>query len=157
MKKDEVKKQGLMEQIEREISVMRLARYPNIIELKEGMATRTKIFFVIEYVKGGELFPKIIAKGRLKEDLASKLSALPEQLWNDGLLHTQCGTPEVLSKRGYDGAKSDIWSCGIVLFVLLSGYLPFQHENVMKMYRKIFQGRVCVSSMDLNGCQEVDI
>ncbi|TXG46765.1 hypothetical protein EZV62_026060 [Acer yangbiense] len=32
--------------------------------------------------------------------------------------------------------KSDIWSCGVVL---LSGYLLFQHENVMKMYMKIFK------------------
>ncbi|KAK0579422.1 hypothetical protein LWI29_026179 [Acer saccharum] len=60
------------------------------------------------------------------------------EVWNDGLLHTQCGTP-VLRKNGYDEAKSDIWSCGVVLFVLLSGYLPFQHENVMKLYRKIFK------------------
>ncbi|KAL9460067.1 hypothetical protein AB3S75_003295 [Citrus x aurantiifolia] len=182
--KDQVKKQGLLEQIKREISVMRLVKHPNIVELKEVMATKTKVFFVIEYVKGGELFAKVL-KGKLKEESARKyfqqlisavdfchsrgvyhrdlkpenllldengnlkvsdfgLSALPEQLWNDGLLHTQCGTPayvapEVLRKKGYDGAKSDIWSCGVVLFVLLSGFLPFQNENIMKMYRKIFK------------------
>ncbi|CAN1243409.1 CBL-interacting serine/threonine-protein kinase 5 [Linum perenne] len=72
------------------------------------------------------------------------LSALPEQLWNDGLLHTQCGTPayvapEVLRKKGYDGARADLWSCGVILFVLLAGFLPFQDENLMKMYRKIFK------------------
>ena len=62
------------------------------------------------------------------------LSALPEQLRNDGLLHTQCGTPayvapEVLRKKGYDGPKADIWSCGVILFVLLAGFLPFQDER----------------------------
>ena len=182
--KDHIKREGLMQQIKREISVMSLVRHPNIVELKEVMATKGKIFFVMEYVKGGELFAKV-AKGKLKEELARKyfqqlvsaidfchsrgvshrdlkpenlllddnedlkvsdfgLSALPEQLWNDGLLHTQCGTPayvapEVLRKKGYDGAKADIWSCGVILFVLLSGYLPFQAENVMKMYRKVFK------------------
>lgn len=182
--KDLVKKEGLMEQIKREISVMRLVRHPNIVELKEVMATKGKIFFVMEYVRGGELFAKV-AKGKLKEDLARKyfqqlvsavdfchsrgvshrdlkpenlllddnedlkvsdfgLSALPEQLWNDGLLHTQCGTPayvapEVLRKKGYDGAKADIWSCGVILFVLLAGYLPFRADNIMKMYRKVFK------------------
>lgn len=182
--KDQVKKEGLMEQIKREISVMRLVRHPNIVELKEVMATKQKIFFVMEYVKGGELFAKV-AKGKLKEDVARKyfqqlvsaidlchsrgvshrdlkpenllldenedlkvsdfgLSALPEQLRNDGLLHTQCGTPayvapEVLRRKGYDGAKADLWSCGVVLYVLLAGYLPFQEENVMRMYRKVFK------------------
>ncbi|CAA3031020.1 CBL-interacting serine threonine- kinase 25-like [Olea europaea subsp. europaea] len=182
--KDEVKKECMMEQIKREISVMRLVRHPNVIELKEVMATKQKIFFVMEYVKGGELFAKV-AKGKLKEDVARKyfqqlisavdfchsrgishrdlkpenllldenenlkisdfgLSALPEQLRNDGLLHTQCGTPayvapEVLRKKGYDGAKADIWSCGVILYVLLAGFLPFQDENVMNMYRKVFK------------------
>ncbi|PON80964.1 Calcium/calmodulin-dependent/calcium-dependent protein kinase [Trema orientale] len=183
--KNHVKKDGLMEQIKREISVMRLVRHPNIVELKEVMATKQKVFFVMEYVKGGELFAKVL-KGKLKEDVARKyfqqlvsavdfchsrgvshrdlkpenllldengdlkvsdfgLSALPEQLRNDGLLHTQCGTPayvapEVLRKKGYDGAKADIWSCGVILYVLLAGYLPFQDENVMKMYRRVFKG-----------------
>ncbi|KAJ6924896.1 hypothetical protein NC652_017994 [Populus alba x Populus x berolinensis] len=72
------------------------------------------------------------------------LSALPEQFRQDGLLHTQCGTPayvapEVLRKKGYDGSKADIWSCGVILYVLLAGFLPFQDENVMKMYRKVFK------------------
>ncbi|KAK8499415.1 hypothetical protein V6N12_037051 [Hibiscus sabdariffa] len=182
--KDEVKKKGMMEQIEREISVMRLVRHPNVVELKEVMATKTKIFFVMEYVRGGELFAKVF-KGKLKEDAARKyfqqlisavdfchsrgvshrdlkpenllldenedlkisdfgLSALPEQLRNDGLLHTRCGTPayvapEVLRKKGYDGSKADIWSCGVILYVILAGFLPFQDENVMNMYRKIFK------------------
>ncbi|KZV19491.1 CBL-interacting protein kinase 25 [Dorcoceras hygrometricum] len=182
--KDQVKKEGLMEQITREIAVMRLVRHPHVVEIKEVMATKQKIYFVMEYIKGGELFAKV-ARGRLKEDAARKyfqqlisavdfchsrgvshrdlkpenllldenenlkvsdfgLSALPEHHRNDGLLHTQCGTPayvapEVLRKKGYDGAKSDIWSCGVILYVLLAGYLPFQDENLMKMYSKVFK------------------
>ncbi|XP_011016483.1 PREDICTED: CBL-interacting serine/threonine-protein kinase 25-like [Populus euphratica] len=181
---DQVKKEGMMEQIQTEISVMHLVRHPNIVELKEVLATKTKIFFIMEYVRGGELFAKV-AKGRLKEEVARKyfqqlisaidychsrgvyhrdlkpenmlldedenlkisdfgLSALPEQLLQDGLLHTLCGTPayvapEVLRKKGYDGSKADTWSCGVILYVLLAGFLPFQDENVMKMYRKIFK------------------
>ena len=183
--KDHVmKRNGMMDQTKREISIMKLVRHPNIVELKEVMATKTKIFFVMEFVRGGELFAKVV-KGKLKEDAARRyfqqlisavdfchsrgvshrdlkpenllvdengdlkvsdfgLSALPEQLLQDGLLHTQCGTPayvapEVLRKKGYDGAKADIWSCGVVLYVLLAGYLPFQDENLMNMYRKIFK------------------
>ncbi|KAM1691312.1 hypothetical protein ACFXTN_030122 [Malus domestica] len=73
------------------------------------------------------------------------LSAVTEQVRPDGLLYTLCGTPayvapEILAKKGYDGAKIDIWSCGIVLFVLNAGYLPFNDPNLMVMYRKIYKG-----------------
>ncbi|KAJ4764275.1 CBL-interacting Serine/Threonine-kinase [Rhynchospora pubera] len=62
----------------------------------------------------------------------------------DGLFHTLCGTPayvapEVLAKKAYDASKVDVWSCGVILFVLTAGYLPFNHPNLMTMYRKIYR------------------
>lgn len=73
------------------------------------------------------------------------LSAVREQVRVDGLLHTLCGTPayvapEILGKKGYDGAKVDVWSCGVILFVLVAGYLPFNDPNLMVMYKKIYSG-----------------
>ncbi|KAG5016390.1 hypothetical protein GLYMA_08G218400v4 [Glycine max] len=184
IKKEKLKKERLVKQIKREVSVMKLVRHPHIVELKEVMATKGKIFLVMEYVNGGELFAKV-NNGKLTEDLARKyfqqlisavdfchsrgvthrdlkpenllldqnedlkvsdfgLSALPEQRRADGMLLTPCGTPayvapEVLKKKGYDGSKADIWSCGVILFALLCGYLPFQGENVMRIYRKAFR------------------
>uniref|UniRef100_A0A0E0MPD4 non-specific serine/threonine protein kinase n=1 Tax=Oryza punctata TaxID=4537 RepID=A0A0E0MPD4_ORYPU len=44
--------------------------------------------------------------------------------------------PEVLRRRAYDGAKADAWSCGVILFVLLAGYLPFDDSNIADMCRK---------------------
>lgn len=180
--KEKVLKIGLMNQTKREISVMGLIKHENIVQFYEVMATKTKIFFVMEYAKGGELFHKV-SKGKLKEDIARKyfqqlicavyfchrrgvyhrdlkpenllldengnlkvsdfgLNALSESKRRDGLLHTTCGTPayvapEVISRKGYDGAKADIWSCGVILFVMLAGYLPFHDSNVIEMYRKI--------------------
>ncbi|KAL6221396.1 hypothetical protein ACLB2K_009147 [Fragaria x ananassa] len=183
--KEKVIKVGMMEQIKREISVMRMVRHPNIVELHEVMASKSKIYFAMDLVRGGELFAKI-AKGRLKEDVARVyfqqlisavdfchsrgvyhrdlkpenllldedgdlkvtdfgLSAFSEHLKQDGLLHTTCGTPayvapEVIGKKGYDGAKADLWSCGVILYVLLAGFLPFQDDNLVSMYRKIYKG-----------------
>ncbi|PON41867.1 Calcium/calmodulin-dependent/calcium-dependent protein kinase [Parasponia andersonii] len=150
----------------REISVMKRLRHPNIVRLHEVLASKSKIYFVMEFVKGGELFAKV-AKGRFSEDLARRyfrqlvsavgychargvsdfgLSAVDEdQIRPDGLLHTLCGTPayvapEILAQRGYDGAKIDVWSCGVVLFVLTAGYLPFNDGNLMALYKKIYKG-----------------
>ncbi|ONM56197.1 hypothetical protein ZEAMMB73_Zm00001d021039 [Zea mays] len=63
-------------------------------------------------------------------------------LQEDGLLHTACGTPnyvapEVLADKGYDGMAADVWSCGIILFVLMAGYLPFDDANLMRLYKLI--------------------
>lgn len=175
----------LMSNIKREISIMRRLRHPHIVKLHEVLATKSKIYFVMEFVKGGELFAKI-AKGRFSEDLSRKffqqlisavgfchargvyhrdlkpenllvdengnlkvsdfgLSAVTDQIRSDGLLHTLCGTPayvapEILAKKGYDGAKVDVWSCGVILFVLNAGYLPFNDPNLMAMYKKIYKG-----------------
>ncbi|KAK3135870.1 hypothetical protein QOZ80_5BG0424530 [Eleusine coracana subsp. coracana] len=62
------------------------------------------------------------------------------------LTATACGTPayvapEILLKKRYDPRKADVWSCGVVLFVIAAGYLPFNDGNLMGMYRKICAGR----------------
>ncbi|KAL6203541.1 hypothetical protein ACLB2K_027241 [Fragaria x ananassa] len=176
---------SLMSNVTREISIMRRLRHPNIVKLYEVMASKTKIYFILEFVKGGELFAKV-SKGRFSEALSRKyfqqlisavgychsrgvyhrdlkpenllvdengnlkvsdfgLSAVTGQIRPDGLLHTLCGTPayvapEILTKKGYDGAKVDMWSCGVILYVLNAGFLPFNDPNLMAMYKKIYKG-----------------
>ncbi|RWR74816.1 CBL-interacting protein kinase 18 [Cinnamomum micranthum f. kanehirae] len=181
--REKVLKHKMVEQINREIATMKLIKHPNVVQLYEVMGSKTKIFIVLEFITGGELFDKIVNYGRMKEDEARRyfhqlinavdychsrgvyhrdlkpenllldacgnlkisdfgLSALSQQMKDDGLLHTTCGTPnyvapEVLNDRGYDGATADLWSCGVILFVLLAGYLPFDDSNLMNLYKKI--------------------
>ncbi|KAJ0258790.1 CBL-interacting serine/threonine-protein kinase 22 [Hirschfeldia incana] len=175
-------KDGLTAHVKREISVMRRLRHPHIVLLSEVLATKTKIYFVMELAKGGELFSRV-SSNRFTEGLSRKyfrqlisavrychargvyhrdlkpenllldenrdlkvsdfgLSAMKEQIKSDGMLHTLCGTPayvapELLTKKGYDGSKADIWSCGVVLFLLNAGYLPFRDSNISGLYRRI--------------------
>ncbi|KAI4382170.1 hypothetical protein MLD38_008168 [Melastoma candidum] len=181
--KEKVLKHKMAEQIKREIETMKLIKHPNFVRLYEVIGSKTKIFLVMEFVTGGELFDKIVNHGRMREDEARRyfqqlinavdychsrgvyhrdlkpenllldatgnlkvsdfgLSALSQQVRDDGLFHTTCGTPnyvapEVLNDRGYDGATADLWSCGVILFVLLAGYLPFDDSNLMNLYKKI--------------------
>ncbi|XP_062218354.1 CBL-interacting serine/threonine-protein kinase 21-like isoform X2 [Phragmites australis] len=58
------------------------------------------------------------------------------------LLSTSCGSPcymapEVILHKSYDGAAADVWSCGVILFELLAGYLPFQDRSLTNLYRMI--------------------
>lgn len=64
---------------------------------------------------------------------------------HDRLLKTLCGSPsylapEILAGNQYQGAKADIWSCGVILFVMICGYLPFDDKNIKTLYSKIING-----------------
>lgn len=59
-------------------------------------------------------------------------------------LQTMCGTPgyvapEVLRKRGY-GTAVDMWSLGIVTYIMLCGFPPFYEESREKLFRRIVKG-----------------
>lgn len=179
--KTSILKHKMVDQIKREISIMKIVRHPYIVRLHEVLASWTKIYIVLEFVAGGELFDKIVHQGKLPENECRRyfqqlidavahchsksvyhrdlkpenllldtygnlkvsdfgLSALPQQ--GVGLLRTRCGTPnyvapEVLGEQGYDGAAADVWSCGVILYVLMAGYLPFDETDLPTLYQKI--------------------
>jgi len=184
--KERIQKQSMGSQIKKEISIMKQLQHTHIVKLTEVLASRTKIFIVLELVVGGELFDLIVKSGRLRERDARRYfrqlvngvsychsqgvahrDLKPENLLLDAdgqlkisdfglsalydgengasrsaLLHTTCGTPnyvapEVLENEGYDGRIADCWSIGVILYVLLAGFLPFDEPTMIALFQKI--------------------
>ena len=82
------------------------------------------------------------------------------QTGQKNLLSTPCGSPcyaspEMVAGKKYDGFKIDVWSCGIILYAMLCGYLPFEDSDNEVLFKKIleckldFPGYVNKLSIDL--------
>ena len=66
-------------------------------------------------------------------------------------LKTSCGSlhyaaPEIVLGVQYTGAEIDIWSCGVILFAMLTGSLPFEDENKAVIVEKITKGTFSIPS-----------
>jgi len=62
-----------------------------------------------------------------------------------GLLKTACGSPcyaapEMIAGHDYIPSKVDVWSCGVILYAMVCGYLPFEDPDTAQLYKKILKG-----------------
>ena len=169
-----------VERVSREIHILKIVQHPQVVQLYEIIETQKKLYLIMEYASGGELFDYIVKHQRVKEPEAcrffqqllsgieyiSRLNIVhrdlkPENFLLDfdkgikivdfglsntyktgELLKTACGSPcyaapEMIAGKKYNGTNVDIWSCGVILFALICGYLPFEDPNTSNLYKKI--------------------
>ena len=76
------------------------------------------------------------------------------------LLETACGSPcyaapEMIAGKQYEGDKADIWSCGVILFAMVCGCLPFEDTNTAELYKKILSGEYHCPSHLSEECRDL--
>lgn len=82
-------------------------------------------------------------------------------IMRDGhFLRTSCGSPnyaapEVVSGKLYAGPEVDIWSCGVILYAILCGALPFDDENIPNLFKKIKSGLYTLPSHLSSGARDL--
>jgi 5'-AMP-activated protein kinase catalytic alpha subunit len=61
----------------------------------------------------------------------------------------------MIAGKRYNGLISDIWSCGIILYAMSCGYLPFEDPNTNKLYKKILNCDYLIPGFISANCKDL--
>ncbi|KAF9151511.1 Protein kinase [Linnemannia schmuckeri] len=143
----------------REARLMATLRHPNIVDVKTVMEDDYRILIVMENLTGGELFDYISNKGSLDEKEARRIfqqivlaihychennvvhrDLKPENILLDSKRSPSDAAPEMVSGTPYIGPETDVWSLGVILYVLVCGRLPFDASDLPALFAQIKRG-----------------
>ena len=169
------------EMVDNEIRILKLLDHPNIVKINEFFEESKRLYIVMEFCYGGELFNEIIKKGNLSEShsamIMKEIFLSLEYLHSKRIVHRDikpeniifedkndcfnikiidfgtavinnaqqrlkgnAGTVYYMSPEIITGNYThlcDIWSAGVILYILLAGFPPFAGKNYHEIIDKI--------------------
>lgn len=136
----------------------------NRIKEKEACRFFQQIISGVEYIHKLNVVHRDLKPENLLLDYNMNIKIVDFGLSNtykDGqMLKTACGSPcyaapEMIAGKRYNGLQVDIWSCGVILFAMLCGYLPFEDANTSNLYKKILNGDFQIPKFVSNEARDI--
>ncbi|CAG9313715.1 unnamed protein product [Blepharisma stoltei] len=191
---DKFKIKSNLHLLKREVSILQSIDHPNIIKFYETFDDGKYLHIVMEFCSGGELFEKIMEKGKINEKKAAcymeKILLAVNHLHQVGVCHrdlkpenflfendspnaelkiidfglsnkfgdkfkhttkmeTFVGTPYYVAPeviKGEYGPKCDLWSVGVIMYVMLTGHHPFKGETPTQIFQNVVRGELNMES-----------
>ncbi|OMJ66818.1 hypothetical protein SteCoe_36202 [Stentor coeruleus] len=180
IRKDLMTNEGLRANLDKEISILRSLDHPNVVRIYEFFEEVKRLYIVMEFCKGGELFAEIVKRKYLTEIHAAhimhQLFSTLDYLHGRGIMHRDLKPENILLEERHDvmnikiidfGAATifndkpingivgtmfyiapdvfqgnydflcDMWSCGVILYILLAGYPPFDGKSDQEIISRI--------------------
>ncbi|CAG9312657.1 unnamed protein product [Blepharisma stoltei] len=172
-RKDIIRNELSRSRIEQEINILKSLDHPNIVKVHEYFIDTKKIYIVMEYCSGGELFSELIKRNFFSEAKAAQIMyqifSAVRYLHENNIMHRDLKPENILLEDKHDimniklidfgtatakvplkysrylegtayymapevalggyNEKCDLWSCGVIMYILLSGSPPFDGNN----------------------------
>ena len=128
----------------------------NYLSEKESCYFFRQIISVLEYlmemgISHRDIKPENVLLNENHTEIKLIDFGLSNYCFQNELLHSSCGSPcyaspEMLSGESYSGNTTDLWSAGIILYSMLVGALPFDDQEINKLYEQIKIGKFYIPS-----------
>uniref|UniRef100_A0A2K6FUK8 non-specific serine/threonine protein kinase n=1 Tax=Propithecus coquereli TaxID=379532 RepID=A0A2K6FUK8_PROCO len=144
-----------------ERDILAEVNHPFIVKLHYAFQTEGKLYLILDFLRGGDLFTRLSKEILLDEEGHIKITDFglsKEAIDHDKRAYSFCGTieymaPEVVNRRGHT-QSADWWSFGVLMFEMLTGSLPFQgkdRKETMALILKAKLGMPQFLSMEAQG------